>query len=186
MNLALYLHTAGMGGLIVELIFAALIIWVIFYVLPLPPIVRTILAVAIAVVLVLTLLPGCSTTDPATKAGLSAAGKVALQDAAQYLGSAATQALFSVAQQELSGGKADFGQAAAAGLWSQVDSQTTGKVVGDIVTAYSAGKATQTAQAAANAASHAVSPAGGQQDGLAVTRAIAAVISTATGAPPAQ
>lgn len=50
--LALYISTGGgAGGLIVSLLVAGLLIWLIFYVLPLPQ---------IAVVLVLMLLPGCS------------------------------------------------------------------------------------------------------------------------------
>jgi vacuolar-type H+-ATPase subunit I/STV1 len=57
--LASLLH-AGIPSIVWTLLLAGLIIWIIFYVLPLPPVVRTILAVVIAVVLVLMLLGGCA------------------------------------------------------------------------------------------------------------------------------
>ena len=139
----------------------------------------------------LLLLPACSTTTPspvvnARNAGLNAAGKAALADAAQFLGTVGTQMLFAAAKAEATGGAADFQHAAAAGLYAQVNSQTVAAVVEDVVRSFSAGKAMKTAEAAANAAAFAGSPAGGEHDGVAITRAIAAVISTAAGAPPAR
>lgn len=68
--LALYISSGGTGGLIATILVAGLVIWLIFYVLPLPAMVRTILAVVMAIVLVLMLLPGCSTMTAAQKTTL--------------------------------------------------------------------------------------------------------------------
>lgn len=134
------------------------------------------------------LLCACSTTtnDPAKNAhnaGLNAAGKVALSEAGKVLGRAAVSALFSVAQTELSGGKADFGQAAVQGLYSSASSGITSDDIFNITNAFSAGKAKQTAAEAAAAAS--VSLDSGKPPAQVAT-AIASVIATATGAPPAK
>lgn len=45
---------------LIYLLLVALVVWVIFYVLPLPPIVRTIFAVVIGVALIMWLLGGCT------------------------------------------------------------------------------------------------------------------------------
>lgn len=128
-------------------------------------------------------LSGCSTLSAGNKAGLTSAGKAALSSAESILGAAATQTLFAVAQQEAMGGKADLEQAAAQGLWSQVNTATISSTIGSIVSAYSNGKATATASEAANAASLAL---GSGQPSAAVVNAIAGVIATAAGAPPGK
>lgn len=131
-------------------------------------------------------LCACSTTTPnaatnARNAGLNAAGTAALNDAAKIVGDAAMATVFSVAQSELSGGKVDFGQAAVAGLYSQAPS--VGTLVYDTVNSFSAGKAKQTAAAAAKAADAALANGA---DPSKIAPALAAIISTATGAPPAK
>lgn len=134
------------------------------------------------------LLCACSTTtnDPAKNAhnaGLNAAGKAALGEAGKVLGRAAVSALFSVAQTELSGGKAEFGQAAVQGLYSQASSGITSETIFNITNAFSAGRAKQTAAEASAAASGALDSG---KPPTQVAMAIASVISTATGAPPAK
>jgi uncharacterized membrane protein YhaH (DUF805 family) len=128
----------------------------------------------------------CSTTtsDPAVNArnaGLNAAGSQALREAARFIGSAAVAAITSAVQQETSGGKVDYHQAAAAALYANVNAVDTISGAKRIVTAFSAGKATQTATAAARAMAAAQSM--GTPAPQAVS-AIAATIFTATGAPP--
>lgn len=134
------------------------------------------------------LVTGCATNtaDPvknAHNAGLNSAGKAALGEAGKVLGRAAVSALFSVAQSELTGSKADFGQAAAQGLWSQAQTGITSDTIFRVTSAFSAGKAKQTAAEAAAAASAAID--GGILP-TSVASAIASVISTASGAPPAK
>lgn len=133
-------------------------------------------------------LCACSTTTPdpaknARNAGLNAAGTAALNDAAKIIGSAAMASLFNVANSELSGGKVDYGQAAVAGLYSQVNGANVSSLVYDTVNAFSGGKAKQTAAAAAKAASSALANGA---DPTKIAPALAEVISTATGAPPAK
>lgn len=60
--LALALGIGNPAGLIVSLAIVGLVIYLIFYVLPLPPPVRTILAVLVALALVLWLFAGCSSS----------------------------------------------------------------------------------------------------------------------------
>ena len=57
--LAYILHSYGTSGLIVEILVAAVLIWIIFYLLPLPDVLRTIFAVAVGLLLVLSFF-GCS------------------------------------------------------------------------------------------------------------------------------
>lgn len=133
-------------------------------------------------------LCACSTTtsNPATNirnAGLNAAGTAALNTGAKVLGNALTSYLFSVAQGELSGGKVNYGQAAVQGLYTQVNSANVDSLVFDTINAYSAGKAKQTALIAQQAANTALANGA---DPSKIAPAIAAVISTATGAPPAK
>lgn len=133
-------------------------------------------------------LAGCSTTTPdpaknARNAGRNAAAKQALVESAKILGDVAVSSLLNVAQQELGGRNADFGQAAAAGVWSNVNSEAIGSAIGKTVQAYSAGKAQATAVAAKTIADRTLAAG---QPAPAVVNAIAAVISTAAGAPPMQ
>lgn len=133
-------------------------------------------------------LSSCSTTtsDPAKNArnaGLNAAGVAALNESAKVLGTADVQALLSVAHSEASGGKADWQQAAAQGLWSQANGATVSDAYSAIVTAYSAGKASQTAKMAEAVAA---APLANGVPPADVANAIATVISTAAGAPPAK
>lgn len=142
---------------------------------------------AVAILLLCGLMVGCATNTPdaaknARNAGLNAAGSQALTEATKILGRVAVQTLFSVAQSEMSGGKVDFAQSAANGLWSQANSGTTSEAIGNITTAFSAGKAKQTAATASSIASPALA-AGANP--VKVASAIATVISTAAGAPPA-
>lgn len=125
-------------------------------------------------------LPGCA-NDPATRAGQQAAAQTALVEAGKVLGQVAVSSLLNVAQQELGGSKVDFGNAAAAGLWSQVNTVNLGSAIGKTVDAYSAGKATETARASAAVANRALAAG---QPAPAVVNAVATVISTAVGAPP--
>lgn len=138
-------------------------------------------------IILLTLLPwgliGCATTGPnaARDAGIRAAGSQALAVAGKVLTQAAINGLLNAAQQEISGGKVDFTQAAAQGLWANVNAADTVADVRSIASAYSAGKAMQTARAAAIAYQSALD--NGVEPPQAIN-AIASVISTATGAPP--
>jgi hypothetical protein len=135
-------------------------------------------------------LAACSTTtsNPAVNArnaGLNAAGKQALVESEKVLGVALTNGLLNLAQQEVGGGgkNVDFGQAAAAGLWSSVNAPNAISAIDNTVKAFSAGKAAQTALMAKAVADAAVANG---QPAPAVVNAIATVISTAAGAPPAQ
>lgn len=121
----------------------------------------------------------CATDTPvvATNAR-NAAINQALKEAGSVLGRSATQMLFDVARSELSGSKVDYGSAAAAGLWANVNVADTSAAIQRVIQAYSAGKAPQTAKAAAQATAPAITPE--------TVNAVAAVISSAVGAPPAQ
>lgn len=134
------------------------------------------------------LLAGCSTLTPdaninARNAGLNAAGSEALRQAGKILGTALTSTLFSVAQSEATGQKVDYLQSGSQALFAQADSATAISAAGSIFSAFSAGKAKFTAKAVDNAAKTAISNG---QDPSKVATAIAAVVATATGAPPAK
>lgn len=150
---------------------------------PVPKSVVPILALCLAM-----LASGCSTTtaDPAKNArnaGLNAAGKQALRESAKVLGEVAVSSLLNVAQQELGGRNVDFGQAAAVGVWSNVNVEGIGSAVAKTIQAYSAGKGAATAQAARTIANRTLATG---QPAPAVVDAIASVISTAAGAPPVK
>ena len=121
----------------------------------------------------------CATDTPvaATNARNRAINQV-LTEAGSILGRAATQTLFNVARAELTGDKVDYGQAAAAGLWANVDAASTASAIQRVIQAYSGGKAPQTATAAAQAARPAITPE--------TVNAVANVISAAVGTPPAK
>lgn len=148
--------------------------------------------VFILAALILSACSSCSTTtpDPAKNernAGINAAGSAALKDAGKVLGSVITSTLFSLAQSEIGGSqtKADLGSAAASAVWSQVN---TGQVdigagISHSITAFSDGKLRQTAIEAQKAANDAIAHGRSDAD---VQNAVATVISTAAGAPPAR
>lgn len=131
-------------------------------------------------------LPSCSTNTPdPTKnirnAGLNAAGTAALKDAGKIIGNVVVSSLADAVQTDLSGGSVttkSLLQSGAHGLWSQVTPTTFNVDFGNIVDSFSAGKAKQTALEAAKI------PPG--KDPSATAGAIASVISTVTGAPPAK
>ncbi len=127
------------------------------------------------------MLVGCAvnTGNPATDARGRAAN-AALAEAAKVLGNVAVSSLLNVAQQEMGGGKVDFGSAAAEGLWSNAGAIMSREAVGHIVAAYSAGKLPATAKSSVSAF------AGSMAEPEAKAQAIASVISTAAGAPPAK
>lgn len=126
-------------------------------------------------------LAGCATnsTDPAANARGRAANQ-ALSEAGRVLGSIAVSTLFNVAQQEAAGNKADYASAASAGLWSNAQSIVSSGAIERIINAYSAKRLPATAAVAANV----FTSASGSNTQAA--SAIAAVISTAAGFPPAK
>lgn len=139
------------------------------------------LALAIACFGALALM-GCATnTGDAGRDARGRATNQALREAGGVLGRVAVSTLFNVASQELGGNRADFGSAAASGLWSQVNAADSGAAVKRIVDAYSGGRAPKTALAAKNAFDAVA------QDERApdTVNALATVLSTAAGAPPA-
>lgn len=126
---------------------------------------------------------GCATNSgDAKKDARGRATNQALTEAGNVLGKMAVQALFSVAQQEAGGKGVDFQQAAASGLWMNVDAAQTGASIARIVDAYSGGKMTQTAVAAKQA----FQGVQGDESNAAAISEIASVISTAAGAPPSK
>ena len=132
-------------------------------------------------------LAGCASTntgDPskdARNAGLNAAAQVAAVDAAQILGQVAVNSLQAAVAKDTSNGQntavTQLEQAGVYGLYSVTGSQPVN--LSNIITAYSDGKAKQTAKAAAQIQSDAGAS-------TKVASAVASVISTATGAPPAK
>lgn len=136
------------------------------------------LLVALLVISAL-LVSGCATTSG--NAAADARGRAtnaALGEAARVLGSIAVSTLFNAAKQEASGGKVDFASAASAGLWSNAGTIVSSGAVERIVEAYSGGKLPKTAEIAGDVF---VSASGSN---AAAANAIAAVISSAAGAPP--
>lgn len=61
MNTLALLIAHDVRGMIITALILGVAIWLIFYVIPLPPVVRTILGVVVAVLLILWLIPGCAT-----------------------------------------------------------------------------------------------------------------------------
>lgn len=168
--LALYINSTGAGGLIGTILVAGLVIWLLFYVLPLPPVVRTILAVVVAVVLIMLLLPGCASMTPAQKAAYS--------DAASTLGNAVVSNVANAATSDLQNGQpnqAALESAAVFGLFSGVSQIIGNGDAGTIISSFSNHTMPKTAAAVT---------------GIPVSdknlAAIATVISTVAGAPPAK
>lgn len=129
---------------------------------------------------------GCSTTTgDATKDARGRATNQALAEAVRVLGSIAVSSLLNIAQQEASGSKVDFASAASAGLWANTGSIVSSGSIERVIGAYSAGKLPQTAQVAATVFASKRQQQIGVSDQQ-VTNAIATVISTAAGAPPAK
>lgn len=126
-------------------------------------------------------LSACATNtgDDDRDARGRAANQVMIE-AGKVLGKVAASTLMNAAQQEMTGGKVDFGSAASQGLWSNAGSIVDSNAIANVVSAYSAGKLPATASAAAAAfkASKALPNA--------KAKAIASVVSTAAGAPPAK
>lgn len=129
---------------------------------------------------------GCSTatSDPLKNernAALNAGGSEALKNAAKILGSALTAALFQSAEADMSGSKvnADFGHAAAANVWTQLNFQTASSAYNDVVSAASEGRLRQTAKEAQKAAASALAAGHSPAE---VSGAIASVISTVASA----
>lgn len=181
MNAILSLLSGQYTGIVITLLIAALVIWVIFYVLPLPQMVRTILAVAVAVILLLWLLNGCATNtgDPVKDAHGKATNQ-ALADAAKVLGQVGMSILFNTAKQELSGGKVDFGSAASQGLWQNIDVIGTAQEARSIALTWSGGNAPKTAAAVQRV----FQSVAADERAPVIVNAVAQVISTAAGAPP--
>lgn len=134
----------------------------------------------ILLILPLALLAASCETDTgdARKDARGRAANQTMIEAGKVLGKVAAASLMNAAQQEMNGGNVDWGSAASQGLWSNTESIVTSGAVENIVTAWSAGKLPATATAAADA--FAGSPAPPDKK----TAAIAAVVSTAAGAPP--
>lgn len=124
---------------------------------------------------------GCSTDtgDPAKDAKARATNQ-ALAEAGKILGQVATSTLMNVAQQEMSNGKVDFGSAASQGLYTNATNIDISGGISRIISAYSANTLPKTAVQAAAAFVNAPSASP-----VAKVNAIAAVLSTAAGAPPA-
>ena len=98
------------------------------------------------------------------------------------LGRSATSFLLSVASSELGGAKQDYGQAAAGALWANVNVADTAGAVSRIISAYSGKKAPETAAAAGQVFAQASTKSEPDK----VVAAIASVVSTGAGAPPAK
>lgn len=126
-------------------------------------------------------LSGCSTTTgDAARDARGRATNAALEEATKVLGRVAVNTLANVAQQEMSGGGADFGSAAAAGLWANAGSIVSSEAIAHIIEAYSGKRLPETAAKAAVVFSE------GAGEAEVKAGAIASVISTAAGAPPGQ
>lgn len=139
---------------------------------------------AIALLAALSLF-GCATNSGNTaKDAKARATNQALTEASSVLGKVAVQTLFNVASQEASGKGVDFQQAAASGLWGNVNAVDTGASVARIVDAYSGNKMTLTAVQAKQTFDEAAQGEGWIN--AANVNAIATVISAAAGAPPAK
>lgn len=137
----------------------------------------------IVLCVLLMLCTSCATnTGDAAKDSRGRATNAALTYAGKFLGRAAVSALMTVASDEIGGRKADYGSAAASGLWASVNAADTAEAVHGIVSAYSGNKAPETAKASASVFQRAVAAG---QDARKVIAAIATVVSTASGAPPA-
>lgn len=169
--LALYIHTAGVGGIIATLLVVGLVIWLIFYVLPLPPMIRTILAVVVAIVLILLLLPGCGTnTGNPSKDKAGAVTNAVLQDVFNQV----LDAGLGVGASALEG---QNGQDAAEAAFLAAGEHAGVDALGTILTAYAGPQIAPVATAATNALTGAnpQTPA----DKVAVLNTIGAAIQTA-------
>lgn len=124
---------------------------------------------------------GCATnTGDPVKDARGRATNQALVEAATVLGNFAANSLYAAAQQEMQTGKVDWGNAATTGLYANSTSILNSGQIQRVVNAYTGNNLPQTAQAAATAFNSS------NADPNAKTQAIAAVISTAAGAPPAN
>lgn len=119
-----------------------------------------------------------NTGDP-VKDARGRATNQALAEAGKVLGKVVVAGLMNAAQQEMSGGKVDFGHAATQGLFSTAPTIFSSDQVDRVVQAYAGDKLPTTAKAAAKAFK-AAPPSVTDE---AKTNAIAQVISTAAGKP---
>lgn len=128
------------------------------------------------------LFTGCATNtgDPAKDARGRAANAV-LVEAGKVLGKAAVQSLFTAARDEILGGNEDPANAAAHGLWTNMASITLdSSMIKNVIDAYSGANLPTTSATAAYAFS------GSNATPSKKAAAIASVISSAAGAPPAK
>lgn len=141
----------------------------------------TILAIGLIGICISTLQSGCATnTGDPVKDARGRATNQALVEAAKVLGNFAVVSLQNAAQQEMQNGKVDWGNAATTGLYANSTSILNSGQIERVINAYAGNNLPQTAQAAATA----FDSSNANPD--AKTQAIAAVISTAAGAPPAN
>jgi hypothetical protein len=126
------------------------------------------------------LLGGCATnTGDPVKDARGRATNQALVEAARVLGSVATASLYNAAQQEMQNGKVNWGNAATTGLYNNSASIFNSDQVDRVISAYAGSNLPKTTTAAVSAFNSTnASPE-------AKTQAIASIISTAAGAPPA-
>jgi antitoxin (DNA-binding transcriptional repressor) of toxin-antitoxin stability system len=137
-------------------------------------------AIYFALTLAVIFVSSCATnTGDAKKDARGRAINQTLAEAGSILGRAVVSSLFNIAANEASGGRSDWQQAAVEGLYVNIDVAKSGQAVNRIVTAYSDGKAPETAKAAEKAFVEAAET----QDPAKVNEAIASVVSAATGAP---
>jgi len=126
----------------------------------------------------LLLLQGCATTTgDATKDARGRATNAALLEAGKVLGWVAVASLMNVAQQEMSGGKADYGHAVSQGLWSNAGNIIDSHAIANVITAYSGDRLDKTSNEAADVFRTSTAPPAVKAD------AIAAVISAAASKP---
>ena len=98
------------------------------------------------------LLQACATTTgDAAKDARGRATNAALLEAGKVLGRVAVSSLMNVAQQEMSGGRADYGHAVSQGLWANAGTIIDSHAIANVVEAYSGKKLPDTANEAADA-----------------------------------
>jgi|GEM_PF-5565535 len=176
-------HLAGSSVLalvlnfLIELVILAIVFYLVVWVLgvigiPVPQKVIQLLGVLVLLILILSLFAGCSTLN-------SPADKAALKDAASVIGQATVNNVLAGVKSDLANGNkvdtASLASAAVFGLFSGVTQAVGNGDASTIIKSFSKGALPNTAQAAS------VVPV--TNPALA---AVATVISTAIGAPPAQ
>jgi hypothetical protein len=136
--------------------------------------------VLLALFLAIALLGGCTAAQRAaydTPEKRKAIGHALLADGAQLLGKIAIGALQTAVTNEINGGKQDFAQAAASGLWASVSAADVRKIVSDAT----GGAVPQLEDAAAKVVSAQLNAGAGEKEALdAVASVISATVLTAT------